>query len=180
MSNEVAASSSQNIMDNHLSHSDEVAKDINNYGGVDNTFDDEVVDRNAIILDQASATEGVNDQEEMDNHNLRADYSDLIGCMDEDNFIHDESTNSFTVKRDITIRFDEADVKYSQNSTIMPEQLVYAVEYPARVIPVVWQEPNDRLNKSKNETTAESEKLRNSPKKKRSTEVNETEIRASH
>ena len=30
MSNEVAASSSQNIMDNQLSHSDEVAKDVNN------------------------------------------------------------------------------------------------------------------------------------------------------
>ena len=81
MSNEVAASSSQNIMDNHLSHNDEVVKDTNNYGGVDNTLDDEVVDRNAIILDQASATEGVNDQEEMDNDNSRADYSELISFM---------------------------------------------------------------------------------------------------
>ena len=45
MSNEVAASSSQNIIDNHLSHSDEVVKDISNYDEVDNTNGDEVVDK---------------------------------------------------------------------------------------------------------------------------------------
>ena len=130
-------------MDNHLSHSDEVVKDVNNYDEIDNTNDDEVVDQSEIILDQASVKEGVNDQEEMDNDNARTDYSDLISYMDENNFIYDERTNSFTVKRDITIRFDEADVKYSQDSTIMPEQLAYAVEYPARVRPADVTEPKD-------------------------------------
>ena len=89
MSNEVAASSSQNTMDNHLSHSDEVVKDINNYDEVDNTNGDEVVDQSEIILDQASDNEGDKDQKE-NNNNMHLDFGGLVSSMDGNNFSYDE------------------------------------------------------------------------------------------
>ena len=124
MSNEVAASSSQNIMDNHLSHSDEIAKDRSSYDEVDNTNGDEVVYQSEVILDQASDNEGDKGQKENDN-NMHLDFGDLVSSMDGNNFSYNERTNHVTVKRKIIVRFDKVDVKYYQGSFIMPEQLAY-------------------------------------------------------
>ena len=128
MSNEVAASSSQDIMDNHLSHSDEVVKDINNYDEVDNTNGDEVVDQSEIILDQASDNEGDKYQKENDN-NMHFDFGDLVSSMDGNNFSYDEDTNYVTVNREIIIRFDKVDVKYYPGSFIMPGIHVFLVTF---------------------------------------------------
>ena len=167
MSNEVAASSSQNIMDNHLSHSDEVVKDISNYDEVNYTNGDEVVDQSEIILDQASDKEGDKDQKENDN-NMHLDFGDLVSSMDGNNFSYDERTNYVTVNREIIIRFDKVDVKYYPGSFIMPEQLAYTVEYPTRIISADEPEQKqDQLNTSKDKTEAESEKQRKARKKKK-------------
>ena len=104
MSNEVAASSSQIIMDKHLSHSDEVAKDINNYDEIDNTNDDEVVDQSEIILDQASDNEGNKNQREMDNDTMHVDLSNLVSSMDNNNFIYDERTNCGLIQKRLFFR----------------------------------------------------------------------------
>ena len=167
MSNEVAASSSQNIMDNHLSHSDEVVKDINNYDEVDNTNGDEVVDQSEIILDQASDNEGDKDQKENDN-NMHLDFGDLVSSMDGNNFSYDEETNYVMVNREITVRFDKVDVKYYPGSFIMPEQLAYTVKYPNRVQPAYEPEQKqDQLNTPKDKTEAELEKQCKARKKKK-------------